>query len=371
MRALCVMLLLLTLCAPLVSAETDTLYSQQVEAAGAGELIEQLPADLQELLTEMQFDPLDPTSYTDLDFATVTDMLWALLQRQSAGPLQVMGTLMGVVLVCALFTGWDGLGGTLRQTYHGVAVLGAGSTLLVPLAALLTTVQETVERVTVFLSSFIPVYAAVVAAGGRAVSALSYQTALLGACQLLVWLVRVVVFPLITVSLALGCTGSLTDGFCLDGFSGAIHKCVLWMMGLFSTVFSGLLSLQQMVAAAGDSLSGRVMKYSLTSFVPVVGGLLGEVYNTVVGCAGLLRSTVGGFGLLATVLILLPPLLSCICWSVGLHLAESTATLFGLTPIGRLCRTAGGAVRVLIALLAVFALVMVVSVSTVVFSAGR
>ena len=186
MRALCIVLLLLMVCVPFASAETDTLYSQQVQAAGAGELVEQLPADLQELLAEMQFDPLTPESYTDLDVATVTEMLWSLLQRQSAGPMQVMGTLMGVVLICALFTGWDGLGGSLRQTYHGVAVLGAGSVLLLPLSALLTTVQETVERVTVFLSSFIPVYAAVVAAGGRAVSALSYQTALLGACQLLV-----------------------------------------------------------------------------------------------------------------------------------------------------------------------------------------
>jgi len=60
-----------------------------------------------------------------------------------------------------------------------------------------------------------------------------------------------------------------------------------------------------------------------------------------------------------------------VCWSVGLHVAESTAVLFGLAPIQRLCRTAAGAVRVLIALLSVFALLMVVSVSAVVFSAGR
>ena len=371
MKVWCVLLLLLMLCVPAVSAETDTLYAQQAQAAGAEELVERLPADVQELLEEMSFDPLSPDAYTDLDFAAVAEMLWTLLRRQSAGPMQVMGTLMGVVLVCALFTGWDGLGGTLRQTYHGVAVLGAGSVLLVPLATLLGTVQQTVERVTVFLSSFVPVYAAVVAAGGRAVSALSYQTTLLGACQLLIWLVRMVIFPLVTVSLAFGCTGSVTDGFCLDGFSGTIHKCVLWMLGLFSTVFSGLLSLQQMVASAGDSLSGRVVRYSLASFVPVVGSLLGEVYNTVVGCAGLLRSTVGGFGLLASVLIVLPPLFSCVCWSIGLHLAESTSVLFGLTPIQRLCHASIGAVRVLIALLAVFALVMVVSVSTVVFSAGR
>ena len=111
------------------------------------------------------------------------------------------------------------------------------------------------------------------------------------------------------------------------------------------------------------------MKFSLSSFVPVVGGLLSEAYSTVVGCSGLLRSTVGCFGMLATVLIILPPLLTCILWSVSLSAAGSAATLFGLAPLEKLCKTAGGAVRVLIAVLAVFALIMVISVSVVVFTA--
>ena len=122
---------------------------------------------------------------------------------------------------------------------------------------------------------------------------------------------------------------------------------------------------QWAVAVSGDTLSGRVVKFSLSSFVPVVGGVLSEAYNTVVGCSGLLRSTVGAFGVLAVVLVVLPPLLTCVCWNVGLHLAGGTAALFGLTSLDTLCRTAAGAVKVLIALLAVFALVMILSVSVV------
>jgi stage III sporulation protein AE len=138
-------------------------------------------------------------------------------------------------------------------------------------------------------------------------------------------------------------------------------------MGLSSSLFSGLLSLQQMVAAAGDSLGSRVVKFSLSSFVPVVGGVLSDAYNTVVGCGGLLRSTVGAFGVLSVVLVVLPPLLSCVCWNVGLQLAGGTAALFGLAPLDTLCRTAAGAVKVLIAVLAVFALLMILSTSVVVF----
>lgn len=365
-------LALLLLATPAVSAETtDDLYKRQLEASGAAELPAQLPADVQELLAEWEFDPLRPESYTDLRFGNVTAMLWDLLCRQSSGPLAALSMLLGVVLAGAIFNAWEGPGDALRQTYRGVTVLGACGALLVPLFGLLETVRETVEQVTVFITSFVPLYGAVLVAGGRSVSALSYQTTLLTASEVLVWLVRIGVFPLLTVSLAFGCTGSVADGFCLDWFSQTIHKTILWALGLFSTLFSGFLSLQQMVAVAGDSMGTRVVKFSLSSFVPVVGGLLSEAYTTVVGCAGLLRSTVGGFGLLATVLIVTPPLLTCVCWSFGLQVAGSVAALFGLSPIEGLCRIASGTIKVLIALLGVFALLMILSSTVVVTTAGR
>lgn len=356
-----------------MTAETWEMYSQQLQSSGADQLPQRLPPNAQALLESLDWDALDPSSYTELRLGQTAQMLTDLLSAESVGPKQTMGMLMGVILLCALFSGLDGAVGSLslRRTYQGVSVLAAGGAVLVPLFALFTRVWEAVEQVTVFLSAYVPVYGAILLTGGRGGSALSYQTTLLTAVQLLLWLVRGVVFPVLLVSLALGCTGSVSEGFALDRLSGTFHRVILWILGLFSTLFSGLLSLQQMVASAGDSLSSRVMKFSLSSFVPVVGGVLSEAYNTVIGCGGLLRSTVGAFGLLSVVLVVLPPLLSCVCWSVGLHLAGGAASLFGLAPLDTLCRTAAGAVRVLIAILAVFALLMILSTSVVAFASGR
>lgn len=345
------------------------MYTQQAEASGAADLPARLPADVQALLESLDVDVLDPSTYTGLEFGTLAQGFLDLLYAQSAGVKQTVGMLLGVVLLCALFGGLEGAVGNLalRRSYRGVAVLAAGGAVLTPLFALFSEVWEAVEQVTVFLTSYVPVYGAILLTSGRAASAASYQTTLLAAVQLFLWLVRRGVFPLLLVSLALGCTGSVSEGFCLDRLSATLHKAVLWTLGLFSTLFSGLLSLQQMVAAAGDSMSTRVVKFSLSSFVPVVGGVLSEAYNTVVGCGGLLRSTVGAFGLLSVVLVVLPPLLSCVCWNVGLHLAGGVAAVFGLAPLDTLCRTAAGVVRVLIAVLAVFALLMILSTSVVVF----
>lgn len=360
---------------PTVAAETadaEEMYQQQLEQSGAAELTESLPEDAQGLLRELGLDTFEPKAYTQFRLEETIDLLMDLTARQAGGPLQVMGMLIGVVLMGAVFSGLESgtLSPALRQTYQSVAVLGAGGVLLIPLFTLLDTVGQAVERVVVFLTAYVPVYAVLLATGGRGLSAVSYQATLLGASQLLSWLIHSVVFPLLTVSLAFGCTGSVTEGFCLDRFGQTLHRGILWALGLFSTVFSFLLSIQQMTASAGDNLSGRMVRFSLSSFVPVVGGLLGEAYSAVAGCAGLLRSTVGCFGLVAVVLVVVPPLLGCVCWSFGLRVAADTAALFRLAPLEKLCQAAAGTVRVLIAVLATSALLMVVSTTVISATAG-
>ena len=372
MRARCVFVtlaLLLLLSLP-TAAQADELYEEQLAASGADTLTDYLPADTQELLESLQLDSLHPSSYIRLSLGHVLDGLLSLFSKHKGGAFGAFASLTGVVAVSSLFSGLEGTAQSLslRQTYHSVAVLAAGSALLMPLLSLIEQVSRAVDSVAVFMAGYIPVYGVILAAGGAPTGAVSYQTTLLAAAELLTWLIRAGVFPVLLVSLAMGCTGAVADGFCLSSVSQTLYKGILWALGLLSTLFSWVLSLQQMVSAAADGLGSRAVKFSLSSLVPVVGGLLSEAYATVAGCAGLLRSTVGCFGLVAVVGIVLPPLISCICWTVSLSLSGTAAALFGLTPLETLCKTAAGAVRVLIAVLAVFALLMVVSTTVIVFS---
>lgn len=369
-RCLLTVMVVLLLILP-VSASTTELYREQAAAGGAEELTEVLPSDVQDLFRQQGWDTLDPETYTSLSFNQVLNSLISLVNTQKSGPLEALSVLVAVVAVTALVGQLEGVSatGALRQTYQGVSTLAAGTVILLPLFGLMKKVEAAVESVAVFVAAYVPVYAAVLAASGGVHGAVSYQSTLLMAIELLTWLCRGGVLPLLMVSLAMGCTGAVAEGFSLEAVSTTIHKTVLWVLGLLCTLFSGLLSLQQMVAAAGDSLGRRAVKFSLSSFVPVVGGLISEAYSTVLGCAGLLRSTMGVFGLLATVLSVVPALVSCVCWNVSLGLAATASSLFRLSPLEKLCRTAAGAVKVLIGLLAVLALLMILSTTVVVYTA--
>lgn len=353
-----------------VSADTQGMYAQQMTASGAEELTQQLPANVQELLSELQVDLRSPDSFSSLSMESVLSTLYSLLQDYKTGPLQAVVSLLTVVVLSAMFGGLENVtdNPSLRQTYHTVSVLSAAGLFLTPLSGLLSTVWQAVESITVFMSSYIPVYAGIVGVSGSVTAAVSYQTTLLAAAELLTWLLRGVVWPVLTVSLAMGCAGAVTEGFGLEAVSTSLHKTILWGMGLFTSIFTWVLGTQQMVTRAGDTVGSRALKFSLSSFVPVVGGALSEAYSTVLGCAGLLRSTVGAFGLVVVVLTVLPPLVSCVCWNLCLHMGGTAAALFRLSSLEKLCKTVSGAVRVLIAVLALSALLMIISTSVISFA---
>ena len=374
MRRVLVLSVVLFFCLSLTaSADTTELYAEQLSASGAATLTQRLPADAKELLESLKLDDLSQENYANLEFSVALNAFLSLLRNNTAAPMGALLCVLAVVVMSAMFSGLQGIAdrSPLRQTYQMVSVLAAAGFLLSAVGALTRTVQAAVDSVNVFMLSYIPVYGVVLASGGSPTAAVSYQTTLLAAAELFTQGVRSLVLPILLVSLALGCVGTVADGFCLSSFSATFYKVVLWGLGLFSTIFTGVLSIQQMVASAGDSVSSRALRFSLASLVPVVGGVLSEAYSTVLGCAGLLRSTVGAFGLVATVAILLSPLVSCIGWSLCLSLGANAAALFKLEALEKLCRCIGGAVRVLIAVLAALGLMMIVSTSVVAFVGRR
>jgi stage III sporulation protein AE len=222
----------------------------------------------------------------------------------------------------------------------------------------------------VFMGSFTPTYAAALLSSGRAASALSFQSIVLYVSQLLAWVASGIVVPLMTVSLALGVTGSVTPGLRVGGVGKLIAKTATWVLTMGMLLFSGLLSLQALTGKAADGLGARALRFSVSTFVPVVGGSLGESLSTIRGCLELLHSTIGGFGVAATALIILPPLCRCLWWSLLMSICRAAAELFELKPIADIAASVQSTLKCLIGILSASGSFLIVAITVVTTATG-
>ncbi len=369
------LLFLLLLCVylcPQAGAKTvEELYNEQLEASGAEALLNELPEETQELLRNLGIDTLEMGSLTTLQPEGIWDSLVALIGQESSSPLRTGGVILGVILLCALMEGWRGTleNPSLAEVFQVISTLAVCGVVLVPLAACIRAVCAATDSTSVFMVSYVPVYGAVLASSGQWTSAVSYQAIVLWVAELVSLLATQVITPAMTVSLALGMVGSVNRRLRLDTVSSFFNKSSVWLLGFITTIFVGLLSIQGIVGASADTLASKAMRYSISSFVPVVGGALGDAFSTVKGCLSLLKSTLGGFGILATVLIILPPLIQCALWSLSLSLCNIAAELFALETVSSILKAAAGVVKTMIGILASCGLFMIVA-TTIVTKAG-
>lgn len=366
-------LALLVLCAYPVQAQTfDELYREQLEASGGEALLDALPKETRELLERLNIDSLQADSFTELDTNSLLGELWELFKTAAGEPLTACGTVLGILLVYA----WvDGMRQTLRteevsSVFGVICALAACGSVMMPIAGHLERVSEAMKSVSVFMSSFVPVYAGILVSGGQLSAAVSFQSIILYAAELLSWIAGSLIVPLLSISLALGLTGSLTPELKLGRVGAMTGKAATWILTLGMVLFTGVLSLQTFVGGAADKLSDRALRFSIAHFVPVVGGSISEAFSTIRGCLHLLRSTVGCFGVVATLIIVLPPMLSCLIWNLMLSVGEMAAELFGLPSFSELLKTAHGIMRCLVGVLCVSGLLLTVSLTVITVAVG-
>lgn len=368
-RILCALAwLLLLFSIPCAAAEgVEDIYAEQYEQSGAADLYKNLSPETQEILNKWGIRQADWEQLLTGDIQKTAESIWEMLLEHLRAPLNTLCVLLGIVLLCA----WtDGLRAGLTvasvsEVFRTVCVLSACTAVSVPLTQCLKAVSAAMESVSVFMYSFVPVYAGILLTSGHAAAAMSYRTVLLGAGQLLTQVVNRLVLPMTTCGMALDVTGSASAGVRPQGVGRLLGRITVWLLGGMSTLFVGMLTLRNTLGTAADSLGSRMARFSLAGFIPVVGGSLGEALSTVQNCLTLLRGTVGMFGVAAVAAIVLPPVLQCLAWQLCMAAAEATAELFGLTAMQSLMKGLGTALKMMVAALALCALFMVVSTAVV------
>ncbi|MCL2019286.1 MAG: stage III sporulation protein AE [Oscillospiraceae bacterium] len=342
------------------------------EDFGQDELSAALPEEARQILNENDITP-DNAGALGLSPLTVLKGLWTVISDEIMKPLKMLAALTGVILLCAaaetLRAASESAGGAGRASdAFGLAGVLAGSGMMIMyISDTVARAVETLNTGGVFLLTFIPVFAGIMAVAGQITTASVFSISLITAAQVFTYVNSIILTPLAGCILGVSTAGAISPDLKVDALAGAIKKVVVWSLGLLVTLFTGLLSLQSFISSSADTLALRAMKFTVSSSVPFIGGAVGDALAAVRGSINLLRSSTGTFGIIAGLIIILPTLVSVFCHKIALGIAAAISDVFGLERLSSLLRSGEGVLGIIFALLICFALVAVVSVGLMLF----
>lgn len=351
-----------------VSAEGETGlsddYAAYFESSGANELFRLAPENAQEFLEESGISALDENTMLELNIGDLWDVLLGQIADRVSEPVRILTLTLGMVLVAAMMEMMHTTAQrSSNQVFSVVVVLGASAIIVSPLIQLIREITEMIDEVSRFITSFVPVYTGVVAASGKPLSAFAYQSILLTVIQVISYLSSHILIPLICIYLALSISGAATHRIRVGGIANAIRSAVVWCLGLFLTVFVSLLTIKSFVAGATDSVTFRAGKFLVGSLVPIVGSAVSEAMTVVQGSLGVIRTSVGTFGILIIVMTFLPAIITLFFMNMALKISKAASDALGVSEVSGLLESVSFVLSLLLAVLVCFAVMLIVSVS--------
>ena len=131
------------------------------------------------------------------------------------------------------------------------------------------------------------------------------------------------ILPLFTMSFVFGIINNLSDNIKLDKFNLFISSLFKWCVGLVFTLFFAVFTIQGISAGTFDSLSVRTTKYTIKSYIPIMGGYLSDGMDLILSSTILIKNAVGLIGLLMIISTIISPLLEIVVFSLLLKLVSA------------------------------------------------
>ena len=154
----------------------------------------------------------------------------------------------------------------------------------------------------------------------------------------------------------------MLPGNSLEGVAQALKKIITWTLTSALLVFTGYLTITGVVAGSADAMTVKLTKMTISSVVPVVGSILSEATETVLAGAGILRNTIGVFGMLAVLAACVLPFLQLGIQYLLYKLAAFVSGTVGAPPMVKLLSGLGGAFGLVLGMTGTCALLLIVSI---------
>ena len=319
--------------------------------------------------------PSAPESAEELMPETTDDFGRGILELLRKACMQIRPDLAEAAKVSVGVIAAAVLVGILR-TFAGsaksmVTITGAAAISLLLMSSANSMIRlgsSTIQELSRHGKLMLPVMTGALAAQGRVTTstALYIGTAMFD--TFLGSLIARLLMPMVYLFLALGIAVSALGDESLKKMQDMVKGVVSWSLKTILIVFTAYMGITGVISGTTDAVALKATKLTISTVVPVVGGILSDASEAVLVSVGAMKNAAGVYGILAAAAIFLEPFLQIAAHYVVLKVTGAVCSVMESKGMGSLVDTFSGAMGLILAMTSATCLLLLVS--TVCFLRG-
>lgn len=317
MKKILILVMLMLMIFTNISNASDELSQEEImesqqESLHIDDFIEEAGKYTQDIYSDIDMSELFSSAITGtIDNETIFRSILNILGDEVLDAISVLGSILVIIVIHSILKSLsDGLEnkGVAQITYYVQYILIV-TLIMTNFVQILDIVKESIQSLVGFMNSLIPILITLMVSTGSIVSANLIQPIILFLITFIGNFITGVIIPLVLISTSLGIISKISDRVQVDKLSNFFKTSVVWILGVILTIFVGVVSIEGTLSSSVDGLTAKTAKAAVSSFIPVVGKILGDAVDTVIGCSSILKNATGIVGIIILLGIAITPVI--------------------------------------------------------------
>lgn len=367
LKKICVVFLILILLCGFCYG-TEEIFEETKKAFGIKEFTEEAENYTKDALPEIDIGELVTSGLKgDIDLSFFQKVISVAIGDEMIIAIRLMVTVLIVIVINSICKAiLENLGN--EETTKIVYVLQYLMVVILvstSLVSILKITGEAIDKLVNFMNLLVPLFTTLVLSTGSIATTNMAQPILLFLINFIGNFSNNFLIPLLLISCVLSIISNISERVQITGIAKFLRSSIVWCLGIILTVFTSVISLEGTLSASVDGLTAKTTKAAVTNFIPVIGKILGDATETVLGCANILKNTVGFVGVIIILGIVILPIIKIAIFTVCFKLTSSVGAIVADSKIVKLISEIADTYKILLAILFAVSIMFIIGITLV------
>lgn len=347
----------------------DEVINSQMDSFNISNFIDEANKYSNDILKDIDIQELLNNAIKgELDTNQLLKNIFPLLGTEIKEALKVMGSILIIVLIHSVLKSIsDNLNNkSVAQITYYVQYILIATVIMTNFSSIITLSKEAVGNMISFIQLLFPLLMTLMLASGSVVSVNLVQPIILFIINLISNIFQSIIIPIILVGTALAIVSKISDRIQIDKLSKFLKSSSVWVIGILLTIFVGVLSIEGTLGSSVDGITAKTAKAAVSSFIPVVGKVLGDAVDTVIGCSAILKNAIGIVGVIVVIAICITPILKLAIITIIYHLTAALCEPIADSKIVSLITQMADTFKILLAILCSISVMLIIGITLVI-----
>ena len=183
--------------------------------------------------------------------------------------------------------------------------------------------KSAINDVTNFINLLIPLLMTLMLTTGTITTVTAVQPILIFMISFIGNFINLYLIPLLLISISISIVSNISDKIQIGKFSKFLKSSIIWILGIILTIFTCCLSLEGTLTSSVDGLTAKTAKAAVSNFIPVVGKIMGDTVDSVIGCGNILKNSVGIIGVIIIIGIVAIPIIKVLVMWISFKITSA------------------------------------------------